>query len=333
MKRPSFQFYPADWQGNSNLRRCTHEEKGIWMDVLCLLHDQEEYGVARWPLKELAQAVGSPVQKLQSLVSKKVLKGADDGQECAPLIYIPRSGRKTGPAVTLIEQQPGPVWYSSRMVEDEYKRVLRGESGSAPKATPDTSPKGGLGEYIGAAPKATPNHSPDLHLTIHPSRARPSSSSTSTSKTLKPDDQAAAVHLPQNAAASPPADPITARAIELASMLIHRGAALQASDPRVRRWAEIGVSDAQALTALDTAQQRREEQANPQPVNAGLIDAILGDLTAPNSRASPRIVASSREGRISNYAAEAAAARGEHGAEHSIGRVERDITGEAERVA
>ena len=55
--------------------------------------------------------------------------------------------------------------------------------------------------------------------------------------------------------------------------------------------------------------------------------------TKPNARASPRLAASSRESRISNYAAEAAAARGEHGTEHGTGRVERDITGEAERVA
>ena len=55
MKRPSFQFYPGDWQANSNLRRCTHEEKGVWLDVMCLLHDQEEYGVARWPLKEFCE--------------------------------------------------------------------------------------------------------------------------------------------------------------------------------------------------------------------------------------------------------------------------------------
>ena len=38
MKRPSFQFYPEDWLANANLRRCTHEEKGIWIDVMCLLH-------------------------------------------------------------------------------------------------------------------------------------------------------------------------------------------------------------------------------------------------------------------------------------------------------
>ena len=175
MKRPSFQFYPGDWQANSNLRRCTHEEKGIWIDVMCLLHDQEEYGVVRWSLKEIAQAIGSTVQKLRSLVNKGVLKGADDGDECDELIYIPRSGRKNGDPVAVIMSQMGPIWYSSRMVIDEYKRVLRGESGTSPKATSNPSPKPPFGEYIGAAPKATPNPTPDPS----PSRAHASSSSSS----------------------------------------------------------------------------------------------------------------------------------------------------------
>ena len=92
--------------------------------------------------------------------------------------------------------------------------------------------------------------------------------------------QAAAVDQPvsregPNAAA----DHLHARAIELTAMLRQRGAALQASDPRLRRWAETGVTDAQALAALETAQQRREEQDNPQPINAGYLDAILKDAT------------------------------------------------------
>jgi len=175
MKRPSFQFYPGDWQANSNLRRCTHEEKGIWLDVMCLLHDQEEYGIARWTLKELAKAIGTTVSKLNGIVNKGVLKGADHGTVCQALIYIPRSGRKDGDPVTLIESQPGPLWYSSRMVIDEYKRIVRGEAGEASKDAPKPSPKGGIGE--------APKQSPDDHL----SRARPSSSSlSSTSETKTP---------------------------------------------------------------------------------------------------------------------------------------------------
>ena len=77
MKRPSFQFYPGDWQANSNLRRCTHAEKGAWLDVMCLLHDQPEYGQLRWPLKEIAQAIGASLGLVRGLVTKGVLKGDD----------------------------------------------------------------------------------------------------------------------------------------------------------------------------------------------------------------------------------------------------------------
>ena len=322
MKRPSFQFYPADWQANSNLRRCTHEEKGIWIDVMCLLHDQEEYGVSRWPLKEIAQAVGCSVAKLKGLVTKGVIKGADTGDLCDALIYVPRSGRKNGPEVTLIEKQEGPVWYSSRMVIDEYKRVLRGELGSTPKATPDHSPKVGLG----ATPKATPDHSP--------SRARASSSSSSSPSVNPKGEQAASTAPPLPHDEPPPTaalDPITYRSIELVALL-KRGAALQASNPIVREWAARGITDAQALTALEIAEQRRSDSANPQAINAGFLNVILSDVIAPKARASPPS-RNTREARISNYAAEAALARGEHENEHGTGRTERDITGESVRIA
>jgi hypothetical protein len=158
MGRPSFQFYPNDWLSNSNLRRCNHEEKGIWIDVICLLHDQDEYGIVRWPLKEIAQSVGCSLAKLKSLVSKGVLKGCDAGSLSESLTYTPRSGRKNGPTVELIPEQNGPIWYSSRMVIDEHKSKARGDHNDAPK--------GGIGEGI------------DAHQTPHPSRAAPSSSSS-----------------------------------------------------------------------------------------------------------------------------------------------------------
>lgn len=126
MRRPSFQFYPADWLGNSNLRRCTHAEKGAWIDVMCLMNDSDEYGLLRWPLEELAQAIGAQVEILRALVAKGVMRGADD--ECEAFTYTPRHGRKNGDPVTLIPVQRGPVWYSSRMVRDEYVRQHRGDS-------------------------------------------------------------------------------------------------------------------------------------------------------------------------------------------------------------
>jgi len=154
-KRPSFQFYPADWSANPNLKRCSFAEKGIWLEVMCLLHDQPEYGVLRWTLQEIATAVKCRPADLRSLQRKGVLKG-DDETLADPFIYTPRSGRKDGPPVTLVPVQAGPIWFSSRMVKDEYVRGLRAEGGGSnetqkapPEGSPNTAPKGGIGEAFG----------------------------------------------------------------------------------------------------------------------------------------------------------------------------------------
>ncbi|CAB3783300.1 hypothetical protein [Pararobbsia alpina] len=160
MKRPSFQFYPGDWLSNGNLRRCTDAEQGVWVRVLCVLHDQDEYGFVRWTLKELAQAANTTVKMLKSLVQKGVLKGADASENVEAFVYVPRSGRKDGDPVTLIEEQDGPLWYSSRLVRDEYVRIVRGSaagigdgegaaSKGASKGASKPSPNPPFGEDIG----------------------------------------------------------------------------------------------------------------------------------------------------------------------------------------
>lgn len=153
MKKPSFQFYPADWRNNAKLRRCTWEARGAWLEVMCLLHDSEEYGLLRWSLKELAQAIGAPLKLLKELVDKGVLKGGDKTHEA--LIYTPRSGRVDGDPITLIVGESGACWYSSRMVIDEHVRQKKGESTRFP-ASPNPSPKGGIGEGLNASPNPSP---------------------------------------------------------------------------------------------------------------------------------------------------------------------------------
>ena len=153
MKKPSFQFYPADWRNNAKLRRCTWEARGAWLEVMCLLHDSEEYGLLRWSIKELAQAIGAPLKLLKELVDKDVLKGGDKSHES--LIYIPRSGRVDGDPVTLIVAANSACWYSSRMVIDEHIRQKKGESTRFPPS-PNPSPKGGIGEGFGASLNPSP---------------------------------------------------------------------------------------------------------------------------------------------------------------------------------
>lgn len=178
-KMPYFPFYPDAWKGNANLRRCSSSARGDWMDILCILHDSDEYGLVRWPLKELASAAGVPMKSVKELVEKGVLKGSDD--ECQEYVFTPMHARKKGEPVILIEKSTGPCWYSSRFVRDHYVRKNKGLSThfSEEKQPPSRSPKGGIGEGFGAgfgerqkkslpSPDTTPDSSPNAHPSRSP---------------------------------------------------------------------------------------------------------------------------------------------------------------------
>jgi uncharacterized phage protein (TIGR02220 family) len=182
VKRPSLQFYPADWRNNAKLRRSSFHDRGVWLEVMCLMHDSDEYGVLRWPLEEVANAAGCREKDLHALIGKEVLKGADAGQTCAAYIHIPRHAGKAGEPVILIPEQQGPVWYSSRMVLDEWNRTRRG---GATRFTADNNPNRSPNGRIGEIPTGTPDQRQGDGVTTSTS-----STTTKESKALsgKPDD-------------------------------------------------------------------------------------------------------------------------------------------------
>jgi hypothetical protein len=158
MKRPSIQFYFGDWRSNAKLRRCTWAQRGVWLEVMGLMHDSDWYGVLQWPLRDIAQAVGCPLSILQALAARDVMKGADPGQRCTAYTFTPTHAGQSGEPVILIPEQDGPLWYSSRMVLDEYLRQRRGgdtrysrekQPNRSPKPGFGDTPKGGNGEGFG----------------------------------------------------------------------------------------------------------------------------------------------------------------------------------------
>jgi hypothetical protein len=177
VRRPSFQFYPADWRNNANLRRCSWEARGVWVEVMGLMHDSDVYGVLHWPLKEIAQALGAPVKLVQELASKGVMKGRDKGLIEA-YVYTPRSGRKDLPPKVLVPSQDGPIWYSSRMVKDEHLRSVRGENtrfGDDTKPTPKSAPKTTLGDKSGDGSSSSSSSTTSSSLRSEEGAAKPPS--------------------------------------------------------------------------------------------------------------------------------------------------------------
>jgi len=113
---PSFQFYPADWLADKNLRRCGAVARGCWIDLLCIMHQTEERGVliengVPWTREEAVESIGGGDAKFgfDILTKKGVLKQRDDG-----------------------------AYYSSRMVRDEEIRqnhAKAGKNGGRPLKT------------------------------------------------------------------------------------------------------------------------------------------------------------------------------------------------------
>lgn len=182
--RPAFQFYPADWRKNANLRRCSLEARGAWMDLLCILHDSDEYGVLRWPLVDVAQAAGVPIKLVRELVAKSVLKGADSG--AGAYTFTPRHAGRAGEPVTLLAASEGPCWYCSRFVRDEYVRQRRG---AATQFTADNQPPKAAPQ---PKPKATPKPPIGERQGDGPSSASASASTTKASVPTEPPADAAA---------------------------------------------------------------------------------------------------------------------------------------------
>jgi hypothetical protein len=102
-KLPFFKQYPGDWLKNKALRSVSHAARGLWMDMLCFMHEGESRGYldvnGKKPTDEvLARMLGiskpEMVPLLKELREAKVFSTTKDG-----------------------------IIYSEKMVEDESYRV------------------------------------------------------------------------------------------------------------------------------------------------------------------------------------------------------------------
>lgn len=44
MTTPWMKFYPTDWRSDPALRMCTLAARGLWLDMLCIMHEAHPYG-------------------------------------------------------------------------------------------------------------------------------------------------------------------------------------------------------------------------------------------------------------------------------------------------
>jgi len=109
VKRPAFQFYPADWRKDPALSTCSLAARGLWIELICVAHESDAYGVLSingkpMNIQQIARSVGeSPavVSKLLAELEQSNVFSRDD---------------------------QGSI-YSRRMVKDEHIRDIRANAG------------------------------------------------------------------------------------------------------------------------------------------------------------------------------------------------------------
>jgi hypothetical protein len=110
MKRPSFQFYPSDWLRDTALRSCSTGARGLWMDMICFMHEGKPYGHLK---------VGDKVI-LPSNLARMVGDNADVVADW--LLELSQAG--------VYDTTEDGVIFSKRMVRDENLRQIRAAGGS-----------------------------------------------------------------------------------------------------------------------------------------------------------------------------------------------------------
>ena len=113
MKRPAFQFYPADWRKDAGLQSCSISARGLWIEMMCIMHEGGVYGhleVNGRPMTaaQLARLVGE---------TEKTVKPLLDELEQAGVFSVNEQG----------------VIFCRRMVRDEHVRNVRAEGGKGGK--------------------------------------------------------------------------------------------------------------------------------------------------------------------------------------------------------
>lgn len=159
MKLPAIQFYPADWRKDPGVQSLDYFDKGVWFEILCLMHESPDRG------KLLLNGVAMPDAALARIL------GLDNQTLTKTLTTLLDYG------VASRDPDSGAL-ISRRMVRDEGIRKVRTEAGK----------KGGNPALLNQKPTTKDKQKPTTRVKQIPTPS--SSTSVSISSTDKKEPSA-----------------------------------------------------------------------------------------------------------------------------------------------
>jgi hypothetical protein len=80
MANPWMKFFPSDWRADPALRMCSVSARGLWMEMLCIMHEAEPRGsllINGHPVTErqLASLTGATLREVNTWIAELELSG------------------------------------------------------------------------------------------------------------------------------------------------------------------------------------------------------------------------------------------------------------------
>lgn len=109
-KLPAIQFYPADWRKDPGVQSLSFHDRGVWFEILCLMHESEQRGTLLLNGKPMPQdALGRLLGLSKASLSKTLATLLDLG--------------------VMSQDEATGTFYNRRMTRDEKLRQVRQEVG------------------------------------------------------------------------------------------------------------------------------------------------------------------------------------------------------------
>jgi hypothetical protein len=251
MKLPALQFYPADWRKDPGVQSLNYFDRGVWFEILCLMHESSERGKLllngkAMPDDALARVLGLDNQTLSSTLTTLLTYGVASRDD------------ETGALI------------NRRMVNDDRLRKIRAEAGK----------KGGNPALLKHTPTNGDKQNPTTRLKQIPTPSSSSSVSSSDveergypfdhfavleyANTLRPEPGLSIFQAETIAAAV--ADTPESRATWTSIMTIAKGNDYQKKnagnmvDRYQREMAKIASGERSPLPTIQTAEEKKRKE-------------------------------------------------------------------------
>lgn len=155
MKLPAIQFYPADWRKDPGVQSLSYHDRGVWFEILCLMHESEQRGML------LLNGKSMPPDALGRLLG---LNKASLARTLATLLDL-----------GVMSRDDSGTLFNRRMTRDERLRQVRQEAGKLggnPALVKQTPTKSEREDNQKPTPSASSSSSPSTSKAEEASREK-----------------------------------------------------------------------------------------------------------------------------------------------------------------